>query len=43
MGLAYLLPGGSGLEVLERIREQYPLIPVIMLTAQGSEAVAARG
>jgi PAS domain S-box-containing protein len=41
--LEYLLPGGNGLEVLEKISEQYPLLPVIILAAQGDEVVAARG
>jgi PAS domain S-box-containing protein len=41
--LEYLLPGGNGLEVLEKISEQYPFLPVIMLTAQGDDIVAARG
>jgi len=36
----YSLPGQNGLEVLKRIRDAEPLVPVIMLTGQGNEAVA---
>jgi PAS domain S-box-containing protein len=41
--LEYLLPDGSGLNVLEKISEQYPLLPVILLTSHGNVDVAARG
>lgn len=35
--------GEEGLELLERIRQQYPTIPVILLTAWGSIGLAVRG
>jgi len=38
--LDYSLPGHNGIEVLKRIRSQYPFIPVVMLTGQGNENVA---
>lgn len=38
--LDYSLPGRNGVEVLKRIRSQYPYVPVIMLTGQGNEKVA---
>jgi signal transduction histidine kinase len=38
--LDYSLPGRNGIEVLKRIRGQYPFIPIVMLTGQGNEAVA---
>jgi DNA-binding response OmpR family regulator len=37
----YRLPGSSGLEALERIRELDPSVPAIMLTGMGNEQVAA--
>ncbi len=37
----YRLPGSSGLEALERIREMDPNVPAIMLTGMGNEQVAA--
>lgn len=37
--LDYRLPDGNGLEVLRRIREQRPELPVIMITGYGSESV----
>ena len=40
MLLDYSLPGHNGIEVLKRIRELHPFIPVIMLTGQGNETVA---
>jgi PAS domain S-box-containing protein len=40
--LDYSLPGRSdGLEIMRRLRDRYPFLPVIMLTGQGNEAVAA--
>ena len=39
--LDYGLPGSNGLAVLQRIRERHPHLPVVMLTGQGSEAIAA--
>jgi len=41
--LDYSLPGSDGLLVLGEIRQLYPNLPVIMLTGQGSETVAAKG
>lgn len=38
--LDYSLPGRNGIEVLKRIRAQYPFIPVVILTGQGNEKVA---
>lgn len=38
--LDYSLPGRNGIEVLKRIRSNYPFIPVVMLTGQGNENVA---
>jgi signal transduction histidine kinase/DNA-binding response OmpR family regulator len=38
--LDYSLPGRNGLEVLKRIRQKYPFVPVAMLTGQGNETVA---
>jgi CheY-like chemotaxis protein len=35
------MPGMDGLELLESIKEEYPMIPVVLMTAQGSEAIAA--
>ena len=36
------MPGLSGLETLERIREHHPLLPVIVLTADDSAATAVQ-
>ena len=41
--LDLVLPGGSGLTVLERIREARPALPVIVLTARGGEDDRVRG
>lgn len=38
--LDYSLPGRNGVEVLKRLRAQYPFVPVLMLTGQGNESVA---
>jgi CheY-like chemotaxis protein len=35
-----MMPGMSGLQLVEAIRERYPLVPVIVMTAHGSEDVA---
>ena len=40
--LDYSLPGHNGIEVLKRIRLKHPHLPVILLTGQGNEAIAAR-
>jgi signal transduction histidine kinase len=40
--LDYSLPGRNGIEVLKRIRLKYPHLAVILLTGQGSEAIAVR-
>jgi PAS domain S-box-containing protein len=37
----YDLPGTSGLEFLDTVREEYPDLPFIMYTDRGSEAVAS--
>ncbi|PQO47348.1 response regulator [Blastopirellula marina] len=34
------MPGIDGLELVERIREQFPLIPAVLMTAFGSEELA---
>jgi putative two-component system response regulator len=36
----YNLPDGNGLELLRAIKERTPTLPVVMLTGEGSEAVA---
>lgn len=41
--LDLVLPGGSGLDVLTRIRETRPTLPVIILTALGQEDDRVRG
>jgi CheY-like chemotaxis protein len=35
------MPEMNGLELVEAMRQQYPMIPVILMTAQGSESIAA--
>src|SRR5260370_38467623 len=37
-----LMPEMDGLELVEAIRGRYPLIPVILMTAFGNEAIAIR-
>lgn len=34
------MPELNGLELVEKVREEYPLIPVILMTAAGSERIA---
>jgi DNA-binding NtrC family response regulator len=36
----YNLPDGNGLDLLQAIKERTPSLPVVMLTGEGSEAVA---
>ncbi len=36
------MPEMNGLELVRTVREQYPLIPVILMTAQGSEEIAVQ-
>lgn len=36
------MPEMDGLELVERLREEYPLIPVILMTARGSEQIAVK-
>ena len=38
--LDYSLPGRNGIAVMHDIRSEYPSLPVIILTGQGSEAIA---
>ncbi|MXV62928.1 response regulator [Natronorubrum sp. JWXQ-INN-674] len=38
---AYRLPEGDGLELLSTVREQYPDLPFLLVTDDGSEAVAS--
>jgi len=34
------MPGISGLELVERLAEEHPLVPVILMTSQGNETLA---
>ncbi len=36
-----VMPGMSGLELIEAIKDQHPLIPVVLMTGMGSEEIAA--
>ncbi|HEX8203545.1 MAG TPA: response regulator transcription factor, partial [Isosphaeraceae bacterium] len=36
------MPGMDGLELVEAVRQKYPHIPVILMTAHGSEEIAIR-
>lgn len=36
------MPEMDGLQLVARVREEYPLIPVVLMTAQGSEEVAVK-
>ena len=40
--LDYLIPGITGLTVLQHIRQHRPLLPVVMMTGQTSSQVAAQ-
>jgi len=37
----YQMPNMDGLELLERVREQYPALPFILFTGEGSEDIAS--
>lgn len=37
-----ILPGQSGLDVVEEVKRRFPLVPVILMTAFGSSEIAAR-
>jgi two-component system response regulator RegX3 len=41
--LDLMLPGLSGFDVCERLREQHPRLPILMLTARGAEDDVLRG
>jgi CheY-like chemotaxis protein len=36
------MPGMDGLELVERIREDFPVVPVILMTSRGNEQLAVR-
>jgi signal transduction histidine kinase len=38
--LDYSMPGQSGVEILKRIRTEYPFMPAVMLTGQGDTTLA---
>jgi CheY-like chemotaxis protein len=38
----YFQPGRNGIGVLKRIRLKFPYLPIILLTGQGSEAIAVQ-
>jgi PAS domain S-box-containing protein len=38
----YDMPGTSGLEFLETVREEYPDLPFVLFTGRGSEEIASR-
>ncbi len=35
-----MMPNMNGLELVSEVKEQYPLIPIILMTSQGSEEIA---
>jgi len=37
-----MMPGINGLELVERIRDEWPGLPVVLMTARGSEEIAAQ-
>lgn len=40
--LDYMMPGITGLMVLQHIQQQYPSLPVVMVTGHTDEQIAAR-
>jgi len=34
------MPGMNGLELVAKVKEKYPLLPIVLMTAQGSEEIA---
>lgn len=38
----YMMPRVTGLQLLERVREEYPQLPYLLTTSEGSEDIAAR-
>lgn len=36
------MPGMDGLQLVARVRQEYPLLPIVLMTAQGSEETAVR-
>lgn len=36
------MPNRNGLELVQAVRKEYPLIPVVLMTAKGSEEIAVR-
>lgn len=36
------MPGMTGIELVEILRERFPMMPVILMTSQGSESIAVR-
>src|SRR5260221_5776967 len=37
-----MMPNMNGLELVEEVKEQFPLIPIILMTSQGSEEIAVQ-
>src|SRR5262245_3292604 len=37
-----MMPNMNGLELVAEVKEQYPLIPIILMTSQGSEEIAVQ-
>src|SRR5262249_54870444 len=37
-----MMPNMNGLELVSEVKEQYPLIPIILMTSQGSEEIAVQ-
>jgi CheY-like chemotaxis protein/anti-sigma regulatory factor (Ser/Thr protein kinase) len=36
------MPGMDGLELVEKVKEEYSLVPVVLMTSQGSEIIAVK-